>query len=261
MTSIFDLSNKVALIAGGAGYLGREVCMAMAAQGARVVVADMRLEAANVVAEALRAKGHQAWTLELNVSDESSIVSAVAAVTGEHGRLDVLVNLAVASSGKMLEEGTIDDWQTDLRTTLSGAFALSREAGRVMVAQKSGSIIHFASMYGLVSPDPRVYGGILPPNPPAYGAAKAGVIQLVKYEAVVWAPHNVRVNAIAPGPFPNPAGAYGKPDFTPRLAERVPMGRIGRAAEVAGPVVFLASDASSYITGVTIPVDGGWTIW
>jgi NAD(P)-dependent dehydrogenase (short-subunit alcohol dehydrogenase family) len=261
MTNVFDLSNKVALVAGGAGYLGREVCAGMAAMGARVVVADVRRDATDAVVDSLSAKGHQVWGLELDVGEEPSVVSAVAAVTDKHGRLDVLVNLTTSVSNASLETGTIDDWQTSLRITLSGAYALSREAGRVMVAQKSGSIIHFASMYGLVSPDPRVYGGLLKPNPPAYGAAKAGIIQLVKYEAVMWAPHNVRVNGVAPGPFPNPAGDYGQTNFIPRLAERVPMGRIGLSPEVVGPVLFLASDAASYVTGITIPVDGGWTAW
>ncbi len=261
MPDTFDLSGKVALVAGGAGYFGREVCAALAAHGAAVAVADLRKDAADAVARGLRSSGHRAGGLALDVADEPSIVSAVEATASEHGRLDVLVNLAMFSRGKTLEEGTIEDWQAGLRATLSGAFALSREAGRVMVGQKSGSIIHFASMYGMVSPDPRVYDGFSPPNPPDYGAAKAGVIQLTKYQAAAWGPHNVRVNVVAPGPFPHAGGSHDQPGFIQRLADRVPMGRIGRASEIVGPVLFLASDASSYVTGTTLPVDGGWTAW
>jgi NAD(P)-dependent dehydrogenase (short-subunit alcohol dehydrogenase family) len=116
-------------------------------------------------------------------------------------------------------------------------------------------------MYGLVSPDPRIYEGKFPVNPVDYGAAKAGVLQMVRYQAVMWGPRGVRVNAVVPGPFPNPAGMGAQSWFIERLGQRVPLGRVGRAEEIVGAVVFLASDSASYVTGTTVVVDGGWTAW
>ena len=142
---------------------------------------------------------------------------------------------------------------------LTGTFLLAREAARAMPL--GGSIILFASMYGLVAPDPRVYRPPMKSNPIEYGVGKAGVIQMARYLAVSWGGRGIRVNAIAPGPFPNPDVQRQFPDFVQRLAGKVPLGRIGRQEEIAGTVVFLASDASSYLNGATINVDGGWTAW
>jgi NAD(P)-dependent dehydrogenase (short-subunit alcohol dehydrogenase family) len=124
-----------------------------------------------------------------------------------------------------------------------------------------GSIILFASMYGQVSPDPRAYEPPMKPNPIEYGVGKAGIIQMVKYLSVFWASRGIRVNAIAPGPFPNPSVQKEDPDFVQRLAQKVPLGRVGRNQEIAGPVVLLASEEASFITGETINVNGGWTAW
>ena len=149
------------------------------------------------------------------------------------------------------------EWEKGLRVTLTGAYVLSRQAGRVMLAQGGGSIIHFSSMYGKVSPDPRIYHPPLAPNPVDYGAAKAAILQLVRYQAVMWGPKGVRVNAVVPGAFPKGVEA----DFAKRLGERAPLGRVGRPMEIAGAVVFLASEAASFVTGTQIVVDGGWTAW
>jgi NAD(P)-dependent dehydrogenase (short-subunit alcohol dehydrogenase family) len=126
---------------------------------------------------------------------------------------------------------------------------------------RSGSIVLFASMYGLVAPDPRIYRPPMNPNPLEYGVGKAGVIQMAKYLGACWGPRGIRVNAIAPGPFPNTAVQQQHPEFVERLAARVPLDRIGKPEEIAGVVAFLAADASSYLNGTTIAVDGGWTIW
>ena len=135
----------------------------------------------------------------------------------------------------------------------------SRAAANSM--RDGGAIVLFSSMYGLVSPDPRVYQPPMPPNPIEYGVAKAAIVQMTKYLATAWASRGIRVNAVAPGPFPNPNVQREHPDFVERLADKVPLGRIGQQHEIAGTVAFLLSDDASYITGQTVSVDGGFTSW
>lgn len=245
---------------GGGGYLGTAVCAALAGQGAHVAVAS-RGDAAGKACMALTAQGLSAEAMSLDVANEAAVAAAVDDLAARHGRLDVVVNATAWSSGKPMERMTAAEWDAGIRVCLGGAFLLGREAGRVMVRQRRGSIIQFSSMYGMVSPDFRVYGPDIPPNPVDYEAAKAGILQLVRYQAVAWAPFGVRVNAVVPGPFPNPDGQGGNQAFVERLSQRVPMGRVGRADEVAGAVVYLASDAASYVTGTSLVVDGGWTAW
>lgn len=259
--TLFDLDGRVALVAGGGGYLGGPVCEALARHGARVVVADRRQDAADAACGRLAGAGLSAEAIMLEVTDEAAVAAALDQVLSAHGRLDIAVNATAWSSGKPMDEMALDDWEAGVRVTLGGAFVLSREAGRRMAARGAGSIIQFSSMYGLVSPDPRIYGPRWNVNPPDYEAAKAGILQLVRYQAVMWAPRGVRVNAVVPGPFPNPAGQGADAEFVQRLSSRVPLGRVGRAEEIAGAVVFLASDASSFVTGASIVVDGGWTAW
>lgn len=258
---LFDLSGKVALVVGGGGYLGQPVCMALAAQGAFVVVVDLRRESAEAAAQAIAADGGYASATALDIADETDIERVVESVAGEHGRLDVLVNCACLPSAKSFETAAVNDWRAALEVNLTGAFLLARAAGRIMAGHKAGSIIQFGSMYGMVSPDPRAYDSESSVNPPDYGAAKAGVLQLVRYQAVMLADKGVRVNAVVPGAFPNPTVQRTNQPFVERLTQRVPMGRVGKADEMAGAVVFLASDAASYVTGTSIVVDGGWTAW
>ncbi len=172
-----------------------------------------------------------------------------------------MVNMTFFYTKAQLEDMTAAQWEKGMHVSLTGAFVATREAGRVMKAQKKGSIVHFSSMYGMVSPDPRMYPPTQTPNPVDYGVAKAGVLQLVRYQAVFMAPHGVRVNAIVPGPFPNPDSQGADPDFMKLLLGKSPMGRTGLPEEIAGAVVFLCSDAASYVTGTRIVVDGGWTAW
>jgi NAD(P)-dependent dehydrogenase (short-subunit alcohol dehydrogenase family) len=261
MKNLFNLSGRVACVVGGAGYLGGPVCEALASHGAHVTIADRRFEAARHTAERLVAAGGSADAAALDVCDETAVRTAFDRLARDHGSLDVVVNTTTWSTGKKMEEMTLAEWQAGTQVSLGGAFVVGREAGRVMVRQGRGSIIQFVSMYGLVSPDPRVYGTKWACNPPDYEAAKAGVLQLVRYQAVMWAPRGVRVNAVVPGPFPNPAAMGADREFVERLDHRVPMGRVGRADEIAGAVVFLASDAASYVTGTYLVVDGGWTAW
>ena len=258
---MFDLTSKVALVAGGAGYLGSPVCKALAEQGATVVIADMAYDRAQQVAAEIASQvtGATLHAVPLDMSDESLIQQAVCRTTELCGRLDILVNATYGTTAKRVEDLEAKEFTAALHVQLTGGFLLARAAAEVMTA--GGSIIFFSSMYGEVSPDPRVYLPPMNPNPIEYGTGKAGVIHMTKYLAVHWAPRGIRVNCVSPGPFPNPTVQREHPEFVQRLAQKVPMGRIGRPHEMAGAVVFLASDAASYVTGETISVNGGWTSW
>lgn len=261
VAQLFNLSGRVALVAGGAGYLGVPCCAALAHHGATVVVADRRLDAAQKAAEELAEEGLTVHPVCLDIANEDSIHSVVKDVRERFGRLDVAINATAFSSGEALERMTRAQWEQGLQVTLTGAFLFSRAAGQIMVDQGGGSIIQFSSMYGIVSPDPRMYEPPVGVNPVDYGVSKAGLLQLVRYQAVMWGPKHVRVNAIVPGTFPHPGSPYSTEAFQQKLAAKTPLGRVGKAREIAGAVVYLASDASSYVTGTQLVVDGGWTAW
>ena len=257
----FSLEEKVIWVPGGAGLLGTAVCRALAEHGAHVIIADLRADAAEGVAAQLRDAGLSAEGQALDIGDEAEVVKAVASITEAHQRLDGVVNMTFKSTGAGFDEMSAAQWEAGMAVSLTGAFVVTREAGKVMAAQGGGSIVHFSSMYGVVSPDPRMYPPSQRPNPVDYGVAKAGILQLVRYQAIAQARDGVRVNAIVPGPFPNPDSMGADPGFVSRLLERTPTGRVGTAEEMAGAVIFLCSDAAGYVTGTSITVDGGWTAW
>lgn len=263
---MFDLKGKTALVVGGAGYLGIPVCKKLAEQGAAVVVADINIESAKSVADNILAitPGSKAKGVIMDVTDERSIKAVLEQIAKEFGTADIVVNAAYSSVGKLVEELGADEFDSALHDNLTGAFVLARESAYLM--QNGGSIIMFSSMYGKVAPDPSIYKPPMKPNPIEYGVIKAGIIQMVKYFAVCWGPRNIRVNTIVPGAFPNTdkptyATDPGFSAFVERLAQKVPLGRVGRPEEIAGAVVFLSSDEASYITGHSLFVDGGYTIW
>ena len=255
---LFSLEGTVAWVPGGAGALGSVISLGLAQHGAHVVVSARVQEKAEAVAQGIRAAGYSAEGVELDVGDERAVEAQANDIVARHGRLDSCVNLAYKSTGKTFDELTSDDWEAGMHVSSTGAFLVARAAGRVMT--DGGSIVQFSSMYGTVSPDPRAYPDTQSVNPPDYGFAKAGIQQLVRYQAVTLAPRGIRVNSIAPGPFPGEK-PQADTEFMDRLSSRVPLGRIGRPAELVGAVVFLCSGASSFVTGANIPVDGGWTAW
>jgi NAD(P)-dependent dehydrogenase (short-subunit alcohol dehydrogenase family) len=258
---MFALTGKAALVAGGAGWLGAPLCRSLVAQGADVAIADRDLVRARRAAEeAAHARpGARAIVVPLDVGEEQSIREAVDGVVAGLGRLDILVNATFASVGKRVEEIGGEEFDRTLHVNLTGCFLLARAAAARMYG--GGSMIFFASMYGVVAPDPRLYREPMTPNPIEYGVAKAGVVQMARYLAVHWAPRRIRVNAVVPGAFPNEATQERDPEFVQRLAARAPLGRIGTPGEIAGAVGYLASEEASFVTGTTLVVDGGWTAW
>lgn len=258
---MFNLSGKVAVVVGGAGYLGWGVCRGLAEQGASVVVADLNAERAGELAAELKGIGGagRSGTMPFDVQQEAAGETLCKQVCGEYGQLDILVNATYAPQGNTFDGMSADAFAFTLRGNVACCFTLARCAKEYM--KKGGSVILFSSMYGRVSPDPRVYQTPMSPNPIEYGVAKAGIEQMIRYLAVTWAPDGIRVNGVAPGPFPNSKVQRDHPEFVKRLADKVPMGRIGKAGEMAGAVAFLASDASSFMTGQVLAIDGGWTVW
>lgn len=199
--------------------------------------------------------------VQIDTSSTSSVKNAFKEVYKNHGNIDILINSAFYSKGNSAERMKDEEWNFGVDGVLNSTFRCIREVIPYMRQANRGNIINISSMYGFVSPDFKVYEDN--PhffNPPSYGAAKAGVIQLTKYYAVYLAKYNIRVNCISPGPFPSPT-VRENTGFIEKLSAKVPMARIGDPNELKGPVIFLASDASSYITGQNIIVDGGWTTW
>lgn len=258
---MFDLTGRTIFVAGGAGHLGRPICDAIAQHGARVFIADMSQERLDAAIQQVREKfgADAADGIVFNIGDEGSIDAAIAACTARYGAFDGLVNATFGSTGKPFDDLTAADFDHANRLNLTGSFLLARKAAAQMTGP--GSIVMFASMYGLVAPNPSNYPLGMTPNPIEYGAGKAGLAQMTRYMAGHFGPRAIRVNAVAPGPYPNPSVVATYPDFIENLSRSNMLGRIGEADETAGPVVFLLSQASSYITGQVLSVDGGWTSW
>lgn len=234
--------------------LGRQMAEGLAEMGATLVLCARKKERCEAAAEELRSRGVQTLALACDVKDKAAIEHVVRETLGKFGRLDILVNNAGASWGAPVEEMTLEQWDKVLSTNLTGTFLFCQAAGRVMVAQKSGKIINIASVAGLggASEELQAIG---------YHASKGGVIAFTKDLACKWAPHNIQVNAIAPGWFPTHMSGWVIEHRRESLLEKIPMGRFGGDHDLKGAVAFLASAASAYVTGHVLVVDGGQTAW
>lgn len=252
---LFDLSGRTALITGASGYLGTSLARALAEAGARVVVASRSLEKAQASAAAL-GPGHLA--VALDHLDEPSLERGFTEAVRLSGGLDVLVNNGHAVLAADWRSVTGEQFTRQLANA-TGYFLLARHLRDHAVGRgKPASIVLLGSMYGQVGSYPDVYEGVSIANPAAYQVLKGGVIQLTRHLAVYWAKDGVRVNCLSPGPFPSAAAPA---EMAARVRARSPMDRLGQPHELKGALVFLASDASSYVTGHNLNVDGGWTAW
>ena len=259
VSELFDLRGRTAIISGAGGWLGSAMSRALAEAGANVITTSRDLDRARECAAALpSAEGQSHHGVALDHLDEASIESGFSVALSLAGKIDILVNNGHAANASDLTSVTGEEFNRSLANA-TGYFLLARKLHDHAVACGGGaSIVMIGSMYGVVGSYPEAYEGVVPASPVAYHTLKGGIVHLTRHLAVYWAKDGVRVNCLSPGPFPGPAA---NATMVERLTAKSPMGRMGRPEELKGALVFLASEASSYVTGQNLLVDGGWTAW
>ena len=260
---LFSLEGKVAIVTGGRGLYGAAICEGLCEMGATVIVASRNGEKCEEFAETLRQQGHEAWGMALDLSDDASIKALPKAVVDRFGRIDILVNNAVDRSNlTSLADATRQKLQDSASTNLNGQILLSQAVLRYMIPAERGSIINISSMRGLDSPHFPFYPESMGDQPVNYTTEKWAMVGLTKYMAGRYGKHHIRVNCIAPGGFnPGLAEDPDKKAFVDTYIANTPLGCWASYDDIKGPVAFLASDAAAYVTGATLVMDGGWTIW
>ena len=255
LVRLFGLEGEVAFITGGGGAVGAATAMAFARAGATVVLADKAADAAGRVAGDIQAIGGRGLALEMDVTREESVRAAVDAAVRRFGKVDILVNNAGINIRKPPLELTPTDWAAVMDVNLTGYFLCARAVGPGMIQRRSGRVINVASIMGH-------RGSPISPNL-AYNTSKGAVVNFTRTLAVEWAPHNVRVNAVAPTYLLTPLTQklLSDPQIHSKIVARTPMGKVGVPEDLAGAMLYLASRASSLVTGHTLAVDGGWLAW
>ncbi len=272
-TNLFDLGGRVAVITGGTGLLGQQHAEAIARAGGIPVLADIRIGSVDPAGPAFKERfGPDACAIEVDITEPASVKALLAEVLSRYGRVDILINNA-ANNPKMenkaevefsrLENFPVEQWEADLAVGLKGAFLCSQVIGAEMARRKQGVIVNIASDLAVIAPDQRLYRkpGLpedkQPVKPVTYSVVKTGLVGLTRYLATYWADCGIRVNAISPG------GVYNNQpdDFVARLTKLIPLGRMAHANEYQAAILFLCSDASSYMTGTNLVIDGGRSCW
>jgi len=254
VNKLLDLTGRVAIVSGGSMGLGLQMAEGLAEMGANIVLCARKKERCEEAAEGLRVLGGETLALVCDVRDKTAISSVVEETLAKFGRVDILINNAGASWGAPVEEMTLEQWDKVLSTNLTGTFLFCQAVGKAMTAQGMGKIINIASVAGLG-------GGSAELQAIGYHASKGGVVAFTKDLACKWAAHNIQVNAIAPGWFPTHMSEWVIENNKKSLLAKIPMGRFGGDHDLKGSAVFLASDASAYVTGHVLVVDGGQTAW
>lgn len=260
---MFDLTGKISFVTGAAGYLGQKIVHGLAKAGSKVYINGRSEVKLLELSEEMSKNGFKVIPAPFDITNEQEVDSFFS--NFDETCLDIVVNNAYAGRAGTVETSPSQSYRESYEiamvathNVIQRALPLLREAKK-----KNGdaSVVNIASMYGIVSPDIAIYDSKEVANPPFYGAAKAALIQWTKYAACEFAKDGIRINSISPGPFPSIEVQKSNPDLVKKIVNKVPMVRVGQPDELIGPVVFLASSASSYVTGINIPVDGGWTAW
>ena len=268
-SELFSLANKVVIVTGGAGLLGQVFCQALVDVGAHVAIVDLDLASAETAAKKInKSDAQKVVAFESDITSPESVTQMVANVVKQLGRIDVLVNNA-ASKGSSLdaffesfEDYSLKTWREVMSVNIDGLFLVAQAVGKQMKKQGGGSIIQTSSIYGVVAPDQRIYegseyNGRAINTPAVYSASKSAVNGLTSYLSTYWASSKIRVNSLTPGGIASGQNS----EFNKKYSNRVPLGRMGEASELVGALIYLASDASSYVTGQNLIVDGGLSAW
>jgi NAD(P)-dependent dehydrogenase (short-subunit alcohol dehydrogenase family) len=259
---LFRMDNRIVVVNGGAGRIGSQLCLAVADSGAQVIVLDLDREGAEAVAEQVRTEtSGKATAIAADSTDPDSLREALTEITTQFGAPYGLVNSTqyrgTGFYGSDPSDHPLEAWNQVLDVNVTGVLLACQIFGKAMMEGGVGSIVNLSSTYGVVSADPRIYGDSGVNSPVSYAASKSAVLNLTRYLAVHWREKNIRVNCLVPGGvFDNQSD-----EFVRNYSARTPLGRMARAEEYQGAIVFMLSDASSYMTGATVTVDGGWTAW
>lgn len=255
LENIFQLENKIVLVTGGYGYLGKAICEGLSKAGATVFVLGKSENKFNITF----AGSQNIFFQKFDISDTNSVKKGFSLIYEKAKKIDVLINNAFYSKGQNPETMTDEEWSYGIEGSLNSVYRCIREVLPFMKS-KGGKIINVSSMYGVVSPDFSIYEDNDFLNPPHYGAAKAGILQMTKYYACYLGKHNIQVNAVTPGAFPSKE-VQTHEKFIENLKNKSPLNRIGNPKDLQGAFILLSSKASDFITGQNIVIDGGWTAW
>ncbi|SDD11421.1 SDR family oxidoreductase [Niabella drilacis] len=263
MIQFFSLEGRVAVVTGGAGLYGKPISLALAQAGAQVIIASRNLMECKAYAAELREMGLKAAGLQLDLKDERSITGFVATVIRDFGKMDVLINNAVSREGfKNLDAMSKAEWEGAQAVNSTGLMLLTKEVLKDMCRRKAGNIINIGSIQGSVGPNFPVYGETGMTSPVNYTYDKWAMVGFTKWIANYYGRFNIRCNCLSPGGYgPGVSETFGETEFSVNYKQLTPLGRFANDEDIKGPVVFLASDASAFVTGHNLLVDGGWTSW